>query len=176
MIDRNHSRYRRRACTPMSTASCRTIAASPSRAGSQPIHDDHARVGAWRAQARSIRSRYGAVAAEPVPARLALDRLLASERGWRSWRGFAAAAVDRIADWRRRRLACTARICRQHGGRSSAPSKPAKDGFAAFTSEAIEAYKLYVVEVRHPVEVAATGCGSSGAMAVETRRLQAARA
>jgi anti-sigma factor RsiW len=33
--------------------------------------------------------------------------------------------------------------------------RPAKDGFTAFTTEAIEAYKLYVVEVRHPVEVTA---------------------
>ena len=29
------------------------------------------------------------------------------------------------------------------------------DGFTAYTAEAIEAYKLYVVEVRHPVEVPA---------------------
>src|SRR6476469_6517811 len=55
--------------------------------------DDMAHVGAWRAQADSIRARYGAVAAAPVPGRLALDRLLAREHGWRSWRGIAAAAV-----------------------------------------------------------------------------------
>ena len=117
--------------------------------------DDMARVGAWRAQADSIRARYGAAAAEPVPARLALDRLLANERGWRSWRGIAAAAVIALTigasgGWVARGLIVGATR------RNSVAEQPAKDGFAAFTSEAIEAYKLYVVEVRHPVEVTAT--------------------
>ena len=116
--------------------------------------DDAGRVGAWRAQADSIRARYGAAAAEPVPARLALDRLLANERGWRSWRAVAAAAVIALtigasSGW-------VARGLISENAPQQRSEQPAKDGFAAFTSEAIEAYKLYVVEVRHPVEVTAT--------------------
>src|SRR6266850_7283968 len=52
--------------------------------------DDAARVAAWRAQADAIRARYGAVAAEPVPARFDLDRLA---RAGRRWSRLAAAAV-----------------------------------------------------------------------------------
>jgi anti-sigma factor RsiW len=116
--------------------------------------DDNARVGAWRAQADSIRARYGAIAAEPVPARLALDRLMANEHGWRSWRGIAAAAVIALmigggGGW----LARGAIVANTPAGQRA--DRPAKDGFTAFTTEAIEAYKLYVVEVRHPVEVTA---------------------
>ena len=42
--------------------------------------DDMARVAAWRAQADAIRARYDSVATEPVPARLALDRITARQR------------------------------------------------------------------------------------------------
>jgi anti-sigma factor RsiW len=100
--------------------------------------EDVARVAAWRAQAEAIRARYGAVAAEPAPGRLKLDRLT---RG-RSWKGMAAAAtiaaflVGGVAGWMAR------------GASAAAPT-----GFELFTAEALEAHKLYVVEVRHPVEV-----------------------
>ena len=42
--------------------------------------DDAAKVAAWRAQAEAIRARYGAVAQEPVPARLDLKRLERADR------------------------------------------------------------------------------------------------
>ena len=35
-------------------------------------------VAAWRAQAEGIRTRFGAVAEEPVPARLAIDKVMRS--------------------------------------------------------------------------------------------------
>jgi anti-sigma factor RsiW len=101
--------------------------------------DDLARVNAWRALADAIRARYGAVATEPVPARLSLHQI---ERAGRSWRGVAAAAtvaaflVGGLAGW----LA--------HGIAAPAPSAA-----AASTADAVDAYKTYVVEVRHPVEV-----------------------
>ena len=101
--------------------------------------DDMARVNAWRSLADAIRTRYGAVATEPVPARLSLRQI---ERAGRSWRGRAAAAalaaflVGGLAGW----LA--------HGIAAPAPSAA-----AASTAEAVDAYRLYVVEVRHPVEV-----------------------
>jgi anti-sigma factor RsiW len=101
--------------------------------------DDMARVSAWRSLADAIRARYGAVATEPVPARLSLRQI---ERAGRSWRGVAAAAalaaflVGGLAGW----LA--------HG-----VAAPATSAAAASTADAVDAYKLYVVEVRHPVEV-----------------------
>ena len=41
--------------------------------------DDAARVAEWRAQADTIRARYGAVASEPVPARFDLDKLASQD-------------------------------------------------------------------------------------------------
>src|ERR1700719_4857281 len=52
--------------------------------------DDMARVTAWRSLADAIRTRYGAVATEPVPDRLSLRQI---ERDGRSWRGMAAAGA-----------------------------------------------------------------------------------
>lgn len=103
-------------------------------------------VATWLAQAESIRARYGAVAKEPVPARLTLDNILRDGRAkGRSWTAWAAAAalvaffIGGAAGW-------TAR-----GASSAVPT-----GFDSITAEALDAYKLYVVEVRHPVEVPGT--------------------
>jgi anti-sigma factor RsiW len=100
-------------------------------------------VAAWRAQADSIRARYGAVANEPVPERLKLDQVINLNRSsGRSWAAMAAAAAivafvaGGAAGWMAR------------GASAAAPT-----GFDIFTAEALDAYKLYVVEVRHPVEV-----------------------
>jgi anti-sigma factor RsiW len=104
--------------------------------------DDAARVGAWRAQTEAIRARFANVAAQPVPLRLKLDQLTRTRR---SWAAVAAAAVvaafvgGGIAGWM------------MHGASAAAP-----DEFERLTAEAIDAYKLYVVEVRHPVEVPGT--------------------
>jgi anti-sigma factor RsiW len=101
--------------------------------------DDMARVTAWRALADAIRARYGAVATEPVPARLSLRQI---ERAGRSWRGWATAAtvaafvLGGAAGWA------------GHDLLERSPNAAARS-----TAEAVDAYKLYVVEVRHPVEV-----------------------
>jgi anti-sigma factor RsiW len=101
--------------------------------------EDAARVAEWRAQADAIRARYGAVASEPVPARFDLDKLA---RGSRSWRAAAVAAVlaaflaGGVVGWM------------AHGASAAAPSR-----FDIFTTQALDAHKVYVVEVRHPVEV-----------------------
>lgn len=111
--------------------------------------DDEAIVTAWRTQADSIRARYGAVAHEPVPERLQLDRIIAGDvaarPGGRRFMGMAAAAalVAFIAGGGAGWMA--------HGATASKPS-----GFEAITADALEAYRLYVVEVRHPVEVPGT--------------------
>lgn len=103
-------------------------------------------VAAWRAQAESIRARFGAVTEEPVPERLKLDNVMRSIRGnTRSWMAIAAAAAivaffgGGTIGWMVRGVSATA----------------APTGFDKFTSEALEAYRLYTVEVSHPVEVPA---------------------
>jgi anti-sigma factor RsiW len=104
--------------------------------------NDAAQVEAWRAQADAIRAHFDAPAHEPVPARFDLDKLArASTR--RPWRSIAAAAaiaalLGGFAGWMARGVAAT-----------GAPAST----FDTFTGEALDAHKLYVVEVRHPVEV-----------------------
>lgn len=100
-------------------------------------------VAAWRAQAESIRARYGAVANEPVPDRLKLDRVMQLGRAsGGSWKALAATAavVAFLAG------GGTGWVAR--GATTSAASS-----FDTITADALEAYQLYVVEVRHPVEV-----------------------
>jgi anti-sigma factor RsiW len=104
--------------------------------------DDDALVAAWRAQAEAIRARYADVIHEPVPARLNLAKL---SRPDRTWLRYAAAATilafiaGGIAGWLGR-------------GASAAGGARVE---AAVTADAVGAHKLYVVEVRHPIEVAA---------------------
>jgi anti-sigma factor RsiW len=103
--------------------------------------DDAGRVAAWRAQAEAIRARYGATVHEAVPDRLTLSRITRSQRSWGAVAAAAAVfafAVGGIAGWVAR------------GASEAAPSP-----IALFTSDAIEAHKLYIGEVRHPIEVKA---------------------
>ena len=104
--------------------------------------EDAGLVAAWRAQAEAIRARYGATAEEPVPERLKLDYLARYARmSRRLWMGAAAATLAAFvigggAGWF------------AHGAVAAPPN-----GFGILTTDALEAHKLYVVEVRHPVEV-----------------------
>jgi len=104
--------------------------------------DDAARVAEWRAQADAIRAHYDAVATEPTPARFDLDRVTRTRR---AWRGVAVAAVvmafvvGGIVGWM------------AHDASAAPNAKPT--AFDIFSAEALDAHKLYVVEVRHPVEV-----------------------
>ena len=100
-------------------------------------------VAAWRAQAEAIRARYGAVVNEPVPDRLKLDRVMQLGRARSgSWKALAAAAAV-VAFLAGGGAGWVAR-----GAVVGAPN-----GFETITADALDAYKLYVVEVRHPVEV-----------------------
>jgi len=101
--------------------------------------DDAAKVAAWRQQAELIRARYGAVADETPPQRFNVEAL--TRRRYRVLAAAVAAVVAAfvaggIAGWT---------------VRGAAPA-PASD-LARFTTDALDAYRLYVVEVRHPVEV-----------------------
>jgi anti-sigma factor RsiW len=105
--------------------------------------DKAAMVAAWRAQAEGIRALYGAVADEPVPERLKVDNVLrrtgAASRKWVALGAIAATVafiIGGTAGWFAR------------GASAAAPT-----GFESLTADAIDAHKLYVVEVRHPVEV-----------------------
>jgi anti-sigma factor RsiW len=103
--------------------------------------EDASRVAEWRAQAEAIRARYRDLVDEVVPERLQLDRLM---RGGRSWRAVAAAAliaasIGGVAGW----MAHSA----------SAAVRSEVEPFDLYSREAVEAHKLYVIEVAHPVEV-----------------------
>lgn len=101
--------------------------------------EDAERVRSWRAMAEALHARYDAVADEPVPSRLEIERLVRPQR--RMLYGaiaatLAAFVIGGATGWMAR-------------GVSAAPSS-----LQAFTLDALEAHRLYVVEVRHPVEVA----------------------
>jgi anti-sigma factor RsiW len=100
--------------------------------------DDAERVRSWRAMAQTLHARYDAVADEPVPQRLDVDRLVREPRKW-MYGAIAATLLAFIgggaAGWLAR-------------GAAAAPST-----FQNFTVDALDAHRLYVVEVRHPVEV-----------------------
>jgi anti-sigma factor RsiW len=100
--------------------------------------EDAERVRSWRAMAEALHARYDAIADEPVPKRLELERLGRQPRRW-IYGAIAATLVAFVAGggvgWLAR-------------GAAAAPSV-----FQNFTVDALDAHRLYVVEVRHPVEV-----------------------
>ena len=102
-----------------------------------------ATVAAWRAQAEAIRARYGGIAeragagaaeARPDPARRPQPLLEDDSRRRPPLIAFVVGGARRLVRARR-------------DGRR----RPAANG--TITADALEAYELYVVEVRHPVEV-----------------------
>jgi anti-sigma factor RsiW len=100
--------------------------------------EDAERVRSWRAMAEVLHARYDGVADEPVPKRLEIERLVRQPRKW-LYGAIAATLVAFIAGggvgWLAR-------------GAAASPS-----AFQNFTVDALDAHRLYVVEVRHPVEV-----------------------
>jgi anti-sigma factor RsiW len=102
-----------------------------------------ARVAAWRAQATLIRERWGSVADEPVPDRLLIENISMLATG--VWRKVALAAAiaflaGGMAGW----------LAHEYSGFGS-ESRIAR----ALADAAIEAHRLYINEVRHPIEVRA---------------------
>jgi anti-sigma factor RsiW len=100
--------------------------------------DDAERVQSWRAMADALHARYDTVANEPVPTRLEIERLERTPRKW-IYGAIAASLAAFVAGGGTGWLA--------HG----AAAKPSI--FQSFTVDALDAHRLYVVEVRHPVEV-----------------------
>jgi anti-sigma factor RsiW len=112
--------------------------------------EDAARVAAWRAQVEAIRARFGGVINEPVPDRLALDRIM---RNGRSWATLAAAAVvaallvGGVTGWVAR------------GASAAAPSE-----LEVFANEALGAHRLYIGEVsRQRNGICCRGCRDGSA-------------
>jgi anti-sigma factor RsiW len=102
--------------------------------------DDAAKVSAWRHQAELIRERFSAVGNEPVPERLKIARLMRPRRGPVAAAiaaVLAAFLIGGVAGWVGRGIEA-----------ASASNR------TEFTRDALDAYRLYAVEVRHPVEVA----------------------
>jgi anti-sigma factor RsiW len=100
--------------------------------------DDAARVASWRAMAEMLHARYDGITDESVPSRLDIARLTQRPRSW-MFGAVAAALVAFIAGGSAGWLA---------RGASASPS-----AFQSFAGDALDAHRLYVVEVRHPVEV-----------------------
>jgi anti-sigma factor RsiW len=100
--------------------------------------DDAARVATWRKQAELLSQRYGHLEYETPPPRFNLDRLTRRRFGALAAvaASLAAFVIGAAAGW-------TA-----HGLQTERPSD-----LARFTNDALLAYRLYTVEVRHPVEV-----------------------
>jgi anti-sigma factor RsiW len=101
--------------------------------------DDAARVHSWRAMAERLHARYDSVADEAVPKRLEIERLVRRPRRWI----YGAVAATLAAFIAGGGVGWVAR------GAAASPST-----FQNFTLDALDAHRLYVVEVRHPVEVA----------------------
>jgi anti-sigma factor RsiW len=100
--------------------------------------DDAERVQAWRAMAEALHARYDSVADEAIPKRLEIERLMRKPRRWIA----GAVAASLLAF-----VAGGAAGWVAHGA-TATPS-----AFQNFTGDALDAHRLYVVEVRHPVEV-----------------------
>ena len=101
--------------------------------------EDAAKVAAWRRQMELIRERFGHVVNEAPPRRLNVQRVTQRRYG-----AIAAAIAATIAAF----LIGVGTGWNAHSIEIARPSEMAK-----FTSDALVAYRLYTVEVRHPVEV-----------------------
>lgn len=117
------------------------IAAVESYLAANPA--EAAKVAEWRAQISAIRTRFGPVAEEPVPERLRIENVMLRASGLH--RNVAAAAIIALAI-------------------GAASGWFARDYFNAendrqiarvLADAAIEAHRLYINEVRHPIEVRA---------------------
>jgi len=100
---------------------------------------DAERVQSWRTMADLLHARYDSVLDESVPKRLEIDQLEQRPRRW-IYGAIAATLVAFVAG------GSAGWVAR---GATAVPS-----AFQNFTVDALDAHRLYVVEVRHPVEVA----------------------
>ena len=107
--------------------------------------DDAARVAAWRAMGDALHARYDSVADEVIPARLELDKLARRPGRWM----IGAAAAVLLA------FAAGGGIGWYAHEASAATAIRAADPVNSMRDEAFAAHRLYIGEVRHPIEVRA---------------------
>ncbi len=100
--------------------------------------EDAERVQSWRAMEQALHAHYDAVADEAVPKRLEIERLTQRPRHWI----YSAVAAALVA------FVCGGGVGWMARGVAASPSP-----FQNLTLDALDAHRLYVVEVRHPVEV-----------------------
>lgn len=105
--------------------------------------EDASRVAAWRLQATKLHERYDSILREPLNDRFCVDTIVAKSNS--AWKKIAAAAVIAFA------------IGAGAGwfGRDVSELGRDTDAARALASAAIEAHRMYVAEVRHPIEVRA---------------------
>ena len=122
-----------------STTSCRRNAAATSRRGSPAHPEDAARVQSWRAMAEALHAqiRFGG----------STRRCRSGSRssGWCDSRADGSTARSRRR-WRRSSPAAASAGSRAARRQRPPPSRVSR-------CDALDAHRLYVVEVRHPVEV-----------------------
>jgi len=107
--------------------------------------DDAARVAAWETQAQAIRARFRSIVDESVPSHLKVDSLLRAGLNWRTVAAAVAAAaflIGGVAGW----------MARDTTEVTAAPGDPADQ----IAQHALSAHKLYIGEIRHPIEVGAS--------------------
>ncbi|MBX9711837.1 MAG: anti-sigma factor [Xanthobacteraceae bacterium] len=102
--------------------------------------DAAAQVASWRAMSELLHAKYDSVADEPVPKRLDVERLGFTPRKWMYGAIAATLAAFLIGGG-------AGYVARGAGAQPTT--------FASFTGDALDAHRLYVVDVRHPVEVTA---------------------
>jgi anti-sigma factor RsiW len=105
--------------------------------------EEASRIAAWRSQAAHIREHFGAVADEPIPERLRIENIAVRASGIRRKVAIAAATaflIGSTAGWL---------------GRDLSGLGNERQIALALADAAIAAHRLYVAEVRHPIEVRA---------------------
>jgi anti-sigma factor RsiW len=100
--------------------------------------DCAARVRAWRDMAEALHARYDQIADEAVPKRLEIERLVGRPRKWIY--GAVAAAL-------------AAFVCGGGAGWLVRGVTATPTAIESLALDALDAHRLYVVEIRHPVEV-----------------------
>lgn len=105
--------------------------------------DAASQVASWRKQIELVREKWGAIAEEPVPERLKIENVTIRKGG--NFRRMAAAAL----------VAFIAGTGAGWLGRDLSEFGKNTDIARALADAAIEAHRLYVAEVRHPIEVRA---------------------
>ena len=135
-------------CRRSSTNDWTSRAARPSRHIWRVIPSSRERIAAERRQRAGLRAQLQGKAAEPIPARLRIASIQAARRARLIRRASLLAAARRDLRGRRQR-----RLVRRAACGPTQPALVAQAPTTAIAQGATAAYRTFVVEVAHPVEV-----------------------